>query len=123
MTRADLHVTCPSCGTPLALGLAAALATTGYVGNSPSLAGGNHNGTPSGAALAELAGGYPPTVPATSARNRRPAATAPAPLPVEPSCPEHGRSARSRYGGLFCPVRTDSGAFCSWRTDRAAVPA
>lgn len=121
MTRADLHVTCPSCGSHLALGLAAALATTGYQGNSPSLGGGNHNGSPSGRALAELSGGSPPVAPPP--RNRRPA-PAPAPLPVEPACPEHGRSARSRFGGgLFCPTRTDSGAFCSWRTDRAAVPA
>lgn len=30
-------------------------------------------------------------------------------------CPEHGRSARSRYGGLYCPAQLEDGSYCKWR--------
>ena len=30
-------------------------------------------------------------------------------------CPDHGRSARSRYnGGLYCPTELEDGSWCKW---------
>lgn len=37
----------------------------------------------------------------------------------EPRCPEHGRSARSRWGGWYCPQQTAEGAYCRWRQKAA----
>jgi len=34
-----------------------------------------------------------------------------------PLCPQHGRSARSRFGppgGLYCPTQLDDGSYCRW---------
>lgn len=32
-----------------------------------------------------------------------------------PVCPEHGKSAQSRFGGLYCPSKMPDGSFCDWR--------
>lgn len=69
-----------------------------------------------------------PAKPAQAQPNSKPAApaqpkAAPKSAPIQPGagedevCPEHGISAPSNYGGLYCPTKLEDGSWCPWRSE------